>query len=85
MTAPEDCIAARGLWPLTDDKAGIPIPDHVLADRDLSLIAKGLFTLLLANNGQPVNPYEDAYEDAADIAVAIEELIAAGLAVRVGP
>ncbi|MBT9605751.1 hypothetical protein [Microbacterium sp.] len=79
----EDWIAARGVWPIDDEPGGAPIPDRVLADAGLSLMAKGLLALLLAKQGQPVNPYEDAYEDEADIRSAVDELIAAGLAVRV--
>ena len=83
MIASEDWIAARGLWSLTDDKAGILLPDHVLNDHDLSLHAKALFALLLAKKGKPVNPYDDAYEDDETIAATIDELIEAGLAMRV--
>lgn len=80
---PSDWIAATGLWPVHADQADAIIPDHVLADPGLSLLAKGLFALLVAEQGRPVNPYDDAYEDASDIAGAIEELIEAGLIVRV--
>lgn len=79
----EDWIAARGIWPLTDEPGGIPIPDHLLADPGLSLMAKGILALLLAEQGQPVDPYDDSYEDPADIKAAIDELIAANLVVRV--
>lgn len=55
----------------------------VLGDPGLSLIAKGLYALLLSFPGQPIDPYEDAIEDPAEISAGIEELIAAGHAVRV--
>ncbi|KJL24865.1 hypothetical protein RL72_01588 [Microbacterium azadirachtae] len=80
---PEDWIAATGLWPVHDDVANVVVPDHVLADPNLSLIAKGLFTLLVAEQGQPVNPFDDPYEDVADIQAAVDELVEAGLALRV--
>lgn len=79
----EDWIAARGVWPLTDEPGGTPIPDRLLADPDLSLMAKGILALLLAERGQPVDPYDDSYEDPADIKAAIGELVAANLVVRV--
>lgn len=85
MPPTEDWIAPRGLWPLTDSPAGIGMPDHIMNDRTLSLQAKALFALLLAENGKPVNPYEDAYEEPETIAAAIQELVDAELAVRVEP
>lgn len=83
MSESEDWIAARGVWPLTDEPGGTPIPDHLLADPDLSLMAKGILALALTTQGQPVNPYEDAFEDIEDIRVAVDELIEADLVVRV--
>lgn len=85
MTAalPEEWIVATGLWPVHERVADVVVPEHVLADPDLSLIAKGLFTLLVAEQGKPVNPFDDAYEDVADIQGAVDELVDAGLAVRV--
>ncbi|MGF2948220.1 hypothetical protein [Microbacterium alcoholitolerans] len=79
----DDWIAARGVWPLRDEPGCTPIPEHLLADPDLSLMAKGVLALLLAERGRPVNPYKDAYEDEADIRAAVEELLAADLVVRV--
>lgn len=52
-------------------------------DASLSLEARGLYALLAASQGQPVDPYRDRVEDASVITDAIEELIVAGLAVRV--
>lgn len=84
MEAPhEDWIAATGLWPVREDMADVVVPDHVLAAPDLSLMAKGLFALLVAHQGRPVNPFDDPYEDLADIQAAIDELIKNGLAIRV--
>lgn len=83
MSETEDWIAVRGPLPLDGDPAGVPIPEHILGDPTLSLMAKGLFARLLAEPGIPVNPYEDAYEAEPDIAAAIEELIGAGLVMRV--
>ncbi|WP_286299424.1 hypothetical protein [Microbacterium suwonense] len=55
----------------------------MLNDVELSLAAKGLFALLVASQGQPIDPFDDALEDNADISAAIDELLGAGLAVRV--
>lgn len=63
-----------------DDSA---IPDAVMDDPRFSLIAKGLYSLVLAHQGQPINPNEDAIEDVEDVRVAVEELVDAGLVVRV--
>jgi len=84
VTEHEVWIAATGVWPVHDDIADAVIPDRVLNDPALSLTAKGLFALLVAMQGQPVNPYDDAYESPAVIAAAIDELVSAGLAVRMG-
>jgi len=80
---PSDFIAAAGLRRVVDDAADVEISPDVLADQALSLMARGLYALLVAEQGKPVNPYEDAYESDENLAAAIEELIEAGLAVRV--
>ena len=77
-----DWIASGGLRAVETASEGIAIPDAVLGDPRLSLIAKGLYALLLSYPGQPIDPYEDAIEDPAEISAGIEELIAAGHAVR---
>ncbi|WP_313479892.1 hypothetical protein [Microbacterium sp.] len=83
MGSASEWIAARGLWPVSVDPSELVIPDHVLNDAELSLPAKGLFALLVASQGQPINPFGDALEDTAVISAAIDELLEAGLAVRV--
>lgn len=83
MSHQEEWIAATGPRPVHGDIADAVIPDHVLDAPNLSLMAKGLYALVLTGQGQPINPYEDAYEDLQDIAAAIEELVGAGLVVRV--
>lgn len=80
---PSDFIAAAGLRRVVADAADVEISPDVLADQDLSLMARGLYAVLIAEQGKPVDPYDDAFESSADLAVAIEELLAAGLAVRV--
>lgn len=45
-------------------------------------MARGLYALLLAQQGVPIDPYDDAFESTDYIAAALEELIAAGLAVK---
>jgi hypothetical protein len=82
---PSDLIAATGVRPVVANTADVDIPSDVLADQDLSLMARGLYALLVAEQGKPVDPYDDAFESPEDLAAAIEELIAAGLAVRVTP
>lgn len=80
---PSDWIAAAGLRAVEADAGDVGIPPDVLADQKLSLLARGLCALLLAQQGQPVDPYEEAFESEEDLAGAIDELLAAGLAVRV--
>ncbi|MCK3769393.1 hypothetical protein MZK47_06910 [Microbacterium aerolatum] len=83
MSTPEEWLAASGPHPMSDDPRDIAIPDAVLNDPALSPAAKGLYALVLSKQGQPLNPYDDAFEDAADIHAAIDELVAAGLVMRV--
>ena len=78
-----DWIAAAGLRAVETDVGEVDMPSDVLANQDLSLMARGLYALLLAQQGQPIDPYEDAYESDEEIAAAIEELIGYGLAIRV--
>lgn len=81
--APAEWIPAAGPRPINTDPDGVAIPDAVLKDLELSLIAEGLYALVLSGQGQPINPYEDAIEDVEDIRAAIDELVAAGLVLRV--
>lgn len=82
MHEPEDWVAATGPRLVSDDPEDYAIPEAVLGNAALSLTAKGLYALLLTGRGQPINPYEGAFEDPEDIRAAIDELIHAGLAVR---
>ncbi|WP_404473548.1 hypothetical protein [Microbacterium aerolatum] len=82
MPDAEEWIAAYGPRPVSDDPNDSAIPDAVLNDPTLSLTAKGLYAIVLSKQGQPLNPFEDAFEDSKDIHAAIEELVAAGLVVR---
>lgn len=83
MQAPHaDWIAPARLRAVEPDIDDAAIPADLLDSPSLSLIAKGIYALALAHQGQPVDPYDDAVEDARDIAAAIEELIEAGLIVR---
>lgn len=83
MSQPEEWIAAIGPRIVSDDLQDVAISDAVLGDSELSLMAKGLYALVLTGQGQPINPYEDAFEDVDDIRVAIDELGAAGLVIRI--
>ena len=83
MPEHEEWIATSGPRLVSYDPAGSAIPAGVLSDARLSLRAKGLYALVLAKQGQPINPYEDAFESVEDIRAAIDELVAAGLVVRV--
>ena len=78
-----DWIAVTGLHRIDPNATYTAIPTDVMNDPNLSLEARGLFVLLLSYRGQPIDPYEDAIEDAATISGAIEELIAEGYAARV--
>lgn len=51
MAAPEDWIVSTGVRPVYDNLADLVVPDQVLSDPSRSLIAKGLFTLLLTEQG----------------------------------
>lgn len=77
-----DWIAPAGLRAVESDPDDAAIPAEVLGSQSLSLIAKGIYALILAYQGRPVDPYEEAVEDPRDIAAGIEELIEAGLIVR---
>lgn len=79
---PSDFVAATGLRRVVLVAADGEITPDVLADQDLSLMARGLYALLVAEQGRPIHPYEDAFEGEEDLAAAIEELIVAGLAAR---
>ena len=78
-----DWIAPTGLRRVIPDAETTDIPDDAMSDPRLSLIAKGLYALLLTYQGQPIDPYEDAFEDAAEIRAAVDELIENGYATRV--
>lgn len=80
---PSDWIAAAGLRAVEADASDVGIPPDILTDQEYSLMAPGLYALLLAQQGQPVDPYEEALESEENLAGAINELLAAGLAVRV--
>lgn len=82
MTEHEEWIAPTGVRAVSDDAEDTAIPDGVINDPDLSLMAKGIYALVLSYQGKPVNPYEDAFESEEDIREAIDELVSAGLIVR---
>lgn len=83
MAQVEEWIAATGPRIVSDAPEDNAISDAVLRDAKLSLIAKGLYALVLTQKGQPINPYEDAFEDVEDIRAAVDELVEAGLILRV--
>jgi hypothetical protein len=83
MPEPEEWIAANGPRLVSDDPDDTAILDTVLDDPGLSLAAKGLYALVILRQGQPFNPYEDAFEDVGTIRAAVEELVSAGLVSRV--
>lgn len=82
MATSEDWLAAAGPRPVSTDPEDFAVSDDVLNDPGLSLMAKGLYALVLTGQGQPVNPYEDPIEDVEAIRAAVDELIGAGLIVR---
>jgi|GEM_PF-5592534 len=83
MSPTSDWIAPTGVRAGEVDALDTAIPDSAMSDPRLSLAAKGLYALLLTYQGQPIDPFEDAIEDEADIRAAIDALIASGYAVRV--
>lgn len=80
---PSDWIAPTGVRPVEADTETTAIPGDAMRDSRLSLTAKGLLALLLSYNGQPIDPYEDAIEEAAEIDQAVAELISFGYALRI--
>lgn len=85
MPEPSEWIAATGPRMVSDDPEDFAIPDAVLSDPGLSLMAKGVYALVLTGQGQPINPFEDPIESIEDIRAAIDELLTSGLVVRVDP
>jgi hypothetical protein len=83
MSPASGWIAPTGVGAVEPNFADTAIPDFAIDDPRLSLMAKGLYALLLTYQGQPIDPSEDAIEDEAEIRAAIGELIANGYAVRV--
>lgn len=85
MTQPTDWIAPTGLRLFDPDTTETFVPASAMDDPRLSLVAKGLYGLLLSYQGEPIDPYEDAIEDDTEIRAAIDQLISCGWAVRVQP
>lgn len=79
----QDWVAVVGLRLFDPEATTTDVPGAVMNDPGLSLIARGLYAALLSYQGQPIDPYENAIDEDAESAEAIEELIGAGLAVRV--
>lgn len=75
-------VSPTGLRTIGDsDSTAVPIA--VMNHPSLSLGAKGLYALILSYQGAPVDPYDGAIEDQDDIRAMLEELVTAGLVVRV--
>lgn len=72
-------IVPTGVRAVEEHISDAVIPDAALDDSSLSLIAKGIYALVLSRQGEPVNPCDDAIEDLADIRSGIDELLEAGL------
>lgn len=83
MSPASDWIAPTGVRAVEPNAVETAIPASAMNDSQLSLVAKGLYALLLTYQGQPIDPYGDAIEDEAEIHAAIDELVAYGYAVRV--
>ena len=77
-----DWIAPAGIRAVEPGPEFTAIPDAALSDPRLSLTAKGIYGLLLSYQGNPMDPYLDAFEDPEEIRRAVQELIAADLIVR---
>lgn len=83
MDTYSDLIVTRGVSANTPASEIDARAQLVMQDPSLSLRAKGLFTLLLEFAGEPHNPFAELYEPAEVIHDAVEELVAAGLIIRV--
>jgi hypothetical protein len=77
-----DWVAVTGLHAVDPDATTTLVPEAVMNDSRLSLVARGLYAALLSYQGQPIDPYEDAVEDDEDVRAAIDELVDSGYAVR---
>ncbi|MDC7802387.1 hypothetical protein PP359_00475 [Sphingomonas sp. BLCC-B65] len=60
---PDWWIAPVSLRAVESDPDATAIPGSVLADPELSLMAKGIYGLALAYQGQPINPHDDPRGD----------------------
>lgn len=78
-----DWIAANGLRSVGRNSTWTLLPTEALGQSGLSLTAIGICMDLLNAPGRPTDPYESGLEEPADIAIAIDELITGGYAVRV--
>lgn len=83
MEAYSDAITAVGLGHNSSDTEKDAAIQAVMDRRDLSLIAKGLFTFVAEQAGEAVNPFEDLLQPAEVVHRALEELIALNLVARV--
>jgi hypothetical protein len=83
MPPSSDWIAPTGVRAVELNAPDTATPGSAMNDPRLSLTAKGLYALLLTYQGQPIDPYDGAIEDEAEIRAAIDELVSNGYAVRV--
>jgi hypothetical protein len=78
----QEWVAVAGRRLIDPDATTTDVPTVVMNDQSLSLVARGIYVALLSYQGQPIDPYENAIDDDGVITAAINELVAAGLAVR---
>ncbi|MCU1578207.1 MAG: hypothetical protein JWP19_411 [Rhodoglobus sp.] len=83
LTRATDWIAANGLRSVGRSSTRALLPTAALGRSGLSLTAIGICMDLLNAPGRSTDPYESGLDEPEDIAVAIDELISGGYAVRV--
>lgn len=83
MNTYSDLIVARGMTATSNPIEINARAQEVMEDSSLSLRARALFILLCELRGEPHNPFAEPYEPAEVIHGAVEELVTAGLVIRV--
>lgn len=83
MNTYSDLIVARGVTARSHPIEIDARAQEIMEDSSLSLRARALFILLCELRGEPHNPFAELYEPAEVIQGAVEELVAAGLVIRV--
>lgn len=83
MNTYSDTIVARGVTGRSSEIEIGAMAQETMENTSLSLRARALFVLLCELRGEPYNPFTELHEPAEVIHDAVEELVAAGLIIRV--